>query len=111
VKIYNEKQEYTLNIMPTKKTELEENFEVAVQAIKDSDPNAKNQPTDEEKLQLYGLYKQVILGDCNIPQPWALQVTERAKWNAWNSKKGMTKQDAMLKYCELYLDITDKYGM
>lgn len=111
VKTYNEKPEYTLNIMPTKKTELEENFEVAVQSIKNSDPGAKNQPTNEEKLQFYGLYKQALFGDCNTPQPWAVQVSERAKWNAWNSKKGMTKQNAMIKYCELYLNASEKYGM
>ena len=31
-------------------------------------------------------------------QPWAVQVEARAKWDAWNSRKGMTKDAAMAAY-------------
>ena len=93
------------------KTELEQEFEVAALAIKNSDPNAPKRPTNEEKLKFYGLYKQATGGNCDTAQPWALYVEERAKWNAWNANKGMTKETAMTKYCELYLDASEKYGI
>lgn len=94
-----------------KKTELEQNFEVAVDAIKNSDPDAPKRPSNDEKLRFYGLYKQATSGDCNVSQPWAIQVVDRAKWDAWNANKGMSKDAAMLKYCDLYLDASDKYGI
>ena len=30
--------------------------------------NLQQAPTTDEKLQLYGLYKQVTVGDCNISE-------------------------------------------
>jgi len=97
--------------MSGRKTELQQNFEVAVDAIKNSDPEAPKRPNNDEKLKFYGLYKQATCGDCNTTQPWAFQVVERAKWDAWNANKGMSKKDAMTNYCELYLDASDKYGI
>ena len=44
--------------------------------------------SNEELVELYGLYKQATVGDINIAQPWAVQVKERAKWDAWNKNKG-----------------------
>ena len=37
--------------------------------------------TNAEKLACYGLFKQVTVGDNTTPQPWAMQVTARAKWD------------------------------
>jgi diazepam-binding inhibitor (GABA receptor modulator, acyl-CoA-binding protein) len=96
--------------MSKNKSDLEQSFDAAVEAIRNSNENKSNGPSDEEKLQFYGLYKQATYGDCDISQPWAIQIVERAKWNAWNSNKGMRRNDAMLKYCELYLKVTKKYG-
>ncbi len=58
----------------------------------------KSRPSDAELLVLYGLYKQCKDGDCDIPQPWAVQFEARAKWDAWNEHKGMEKAKAMKKY-------------
>ncbi len=33
-------------------------------------------------------------------QPWAVQLEARAKWDAWNSIKGMAKEEAMRMYVE-----------
>lgn len=35
------------------------------------------------------------MGDVQGSQPWAVQYEARAKWDAWNANKGMTKEDAM----------------
>tara|TARA_E500000331_G_C17269287_1_gene718460 strand:+ start:5517 stop:5780 length:264 start_codon:yes stop_codon:yes gene_type:complete len=57
--------------------------------------------TDNEKLDFYKYYKQATIGDCNTDQPMFYQVTERSKWDAWNSIKGLTKKEAMVNYIML----------
>jgi len=81
--------------------ELVENFNFAVEQIKAS----ASAPTvsNETKLKFYALYKQATVGPCNTSQPWAVQVVERAKWDAWNSLGKMSKTTAMTDYCNLYL--------
>ncbi|KAJ9455758.1 Acyl-CoA-binding protein [Diplonema papillatum] len=56
--------------------------------------------TNEEKLKVYGLFKQATVGDVEGSQPWAVQVEARAKWDAWAANKGMSKEDAQKKYVE-----------
>lgn len=91
------------------KDEIEANFKFAIEQIRNSE--AKNGgPTNDEKSKFYGLYKQATIGPCNIPQPWAINVVERAKWNAWNSLGKMSKETAMVKYCNLYMEIDQKYN-
>ena len=52
----------------------------------------------EKKQDLYGFYKQATNGDAPIQGPSFLQPTALAKWNAWNNKRGMTRNDAMSGY-------------
>ncbi|KAM5309599.1 diazepam-binding inhibitor-like 5 [Sturnira hondurensis] len=69
-------------------------FELACAAIK----QLKGPVSDQEKLLVYSFYKQATKGDCNIPAPPATDVKAKAKWEAWNKKKGMSKMDAMRVY-------------
>ncbi|XP_022916123.1 acyl-CoA-binding protein-like [Onthophagus taurus] len=55
-------------------------------------------PSQEDQLELYSLYKQATVGDCNTAAPGALDVKGKAKWSAWNGKKGMSQDDAKQKY-------------
>ncbi|KAM9353332.1 acyl-CoA-binding domain-containing protein 7 [Symphorus nematophorus] len=71
----------------------------------------KTRPTDQELLDLYGLYKQAIVGDINIDQPGMMDLKGKAKWEAWNSRKGMSTDDAMSAYITLGKEIISKYGM
>mmetsp|Transcript_1844 Transcript_1844/g.3044 ORF Transcript_1844/g.3044 Transcript_1844/m.3044 type:complete len:101 (+) Transcript_1844:33-335(+) len=57
--------------------------------------------TNEEKLKVYGLYKQATQGDNTTSQPWAVQLEARAKWDAWNANKGKSKEEAMQEYIDL----------
>ena len=41
------------------------------------------------------------VGDVQGSQPWAVQLEARAKWDAWNSVKGMAKEEAMRNYVAL----------
>jgi diazepam-binding inhibitor (GABA receptor modulating acyl-CoA-binding protein) len=73
--------------------------------------NLQQEPTTDEKLQLYGLYKQVTVGDCNISEPWAVQIEAKQKYNAWNKNKGMFKTSAIEKYILLALNLIKKYKL
>ena len=39
--------------------------------------------TSDQSNELYGLYKQATIGDNTTPQPWAIQLDARAKWDSW----------------------------
>ena len=78
-------------------TSIEEKFKKASESVK----NLKNRPEDEILLQLYGLYKQATIGNINIPQPWAIQVEKRSKWDSWKMFENMPKAVAMTKYVEI----------
>ena len=65
--------------------DLENQFQ---QAAKDV-ANLKTRPSDEELLNVYGLYKQATVGDCDQPKPGMFQLKEKAKHEFWTQKKGM----------------------
>ncbi|KAJ8291014.1 hypothetical protein GJAV_G00020420 [Gymnothorax javanicus] len=73
--------------------------------------NIKTRPENQELLDLYGLYKQATVGDINTDCPGLLDVKGKAKWDAWNSRKGMSEADAMTAYITLAKEIINKYGM
>mmetsp|Transcript_109904 Transcript_109904/g.154095 ORF Transcript_109904/g.154095 Transcript_109904/m.154095 type:complete len:97 (+) Transcript_109904:37-327(+) len=74
----------------------EAQFKKAAHFVAKSPP--KSGVSNEEKLETYALYKQATVGDVQGSQPWAVQLEARAKWDAWNANKGMSKEDAMKAY-------------
>jgi diazepam-binding inhibitor (GABA receptor modulator, acyl-CoA-binding protein) len=65
-----------------------------------------NQP-NENLLKLYSLYKQATEGDVNIEKPTNFfDMVGIAKFNAWESLKGLSKEDAM----QQYIDIVKQLG-
>ncbi|CAN7997108.1 unnamed protein product, partial [Ixodes hexagonus] len=50
--------------------------------------NLTERPSDEELLELYGLFKQANFGDNTTSQPGMFDPKGRAKWAFWNKKKG-----------------------
>ncbi|RLU18332.1 hypothetical protein DMN91_008689 [Ooceraea biroi] len=73
---------------------LDERFNNAAAAVKE----LASQPSDEDLLELYALYKQSIVGDCNTERPGMLDFKGKAKWDAWNGKKGMAQDTAKEQY-------------
>ncbi|CAM9318219.1 unnamed protein product [Ectocarpus sp. 12 AP-2014] len=55
----------------------------------------------EDRLVLYGLYKQASLGDCHSQRPGLFDPTGRAKWNSWKSCEGLRVSEAMRRYCRV----------
>ncbi|KAG2483937.1 hypothetical protein HYH03_017257 [Edaphochlamys debaryana] len=86
---------------------LQEEFDAAAKEATDTLPDSV---TNDERLELYGLFKQAKEGDCNTSCPGILDPKGRAKWNAWNGKKGMAKDEAMKKYIEYVAGLKAKHG-
>lgn len=68
-------------------------FDAALQAVK----TLPDQPP-EVLLELYGLFKQASTGDATGKRPGMLDFKGRAKYDAWASRKGMSKDAAMDAY-------------
>ncbi|XP_023997597.1 acyl-CoA-binding domain-containing protein 7-like isoform X2 [Salvelinus sp. IW2-2015] len=63
--------------------------------VADDVKKVKSRPSDQELLDMYGLYKQAIFGDINIDKPGMLDMKGKAKWEAWDYRKG--RQDGAMK--------------
>eukprot|EP00924_Labyrinthula_sp_SR-Ha-C_P016584 snap_masked-scaffold_6-processed-gene-8.27-mRNA-1 protein AED:0.54 eAED:0.54 QI:0/-1/0/1/-1/1/1/0/830 len=55
----------------------------------------------EDKLALYGLFNQAKRGDCKRSEPIDTKIITVQKWEAWNSFKGLTKDQAKERYVDL----------
>lgn len=58
----------------------------------------------DDLLDIYGFYKQGLVGDCNVQKPGIFQMTSRAKWSAWDKLRGMSNDEAMQKYVDKVTD-------
>ena len=57
----------------------------------------------EERLKLYGLYKQSLFGDNTAPKPYFFNIKSLNKWNAWKKEFGKSKIQAKNDYIS-YVD-------
>jgi diazepam-binding inhibitor (GABA receptor modulating acyl-CoA-binding protein) len=78
---------------------LDLQFKHAVDSVQNA-PLA-NPPSDDIRLEFYAHYKQAIDGDVQEAAPSLFWFKARAKWNAWNSLKGMNKDKAKQTYIQL----------
>lgn len=79
---------------------LQEQFESAAKRLQDNASVADSLDNDK-KLEIYALYKQGLVGDVNTDRPGMFDLKGKAKWDAWNAKKGTDKDDAQKAYIEL----------
>ncbi|XP_058224633.1 acyl-CoA-binding domain-containing protein 5-like [Rhododendron vialii] len=56
------------------------------------------------QMQLYGLHKVAMEGPCHEPQPMAIKISSRAKWNAWQRMGNMDPEVAREQYIALLSD-------
>ena len=87
---------------------LEEDFQKAVDEV--SNKINKTMSNDELK-EIYALFKQGTVGDINTTRPGMLDLKGKAKWDAWNSKKGMSQDEAKQKYIEVANQLKEKHGL
>ena len=76
---------------------LQKKFDAAVADSK----KLSERPDNETLLKLYALYKQGTAGDNTEKKPGFGDMVGRAKWDAWNSLKGTSNNDAMQQYVDL----------
>ncbi|KAH8281949.1 hypothetical protein KR054_004226 [Drosophila jambulina] len=74
--------------------ENRQEFNQAAEDVK----NLNTTPGDNDLLELYSLYKQATVGDCNTDKPGFLDFKGKAKWEAWNNRKGLSNADAQAAY-------------
>ena len=79
--------------------DLEIKFNEAVKSIDKYKNREEDLKLDNDALlDLYALFKQATCGDCNTSPPFIFSLRETAKYNAWNSLKGKTRDYAMKLY-------------
>jgi acyl-CoA-binding protein len=70
----------------------------------------RSTPAPDELLELYALYKQATAGDVTGERPGMLDFKGRAKYHAWVSRRGTSKEDAMSAYVTVVERLAAKYG-
>jgi diazepam-binding inhibitor (GABA receptor modulator, acyl-CoA-binding protein) len=80
---------------------LEGHFLEMADRVRRGDVSISN-PTNDQKLQMYALYKQATEGDIQGEKPAMLDFVGRAKYKAWSELEGMSKADAMVAYIALF---------
>jgi diazepam-binding inhibitor (GABA receptor modulator, acyl-CoA-binding protein) len=81
-------------------SDLKARFTAAAQEVQ----RLKSRPSNDNLLQLYALYKQATEGDVKGSRPGFLDLTGRAKYDAWATRKGLTNDKAM----QAYVDLVEK---
>ncbi|HJS55892.1 MAG TPA: acyl-CoA-binding protein [Chitinophagaceae bacterium] len=78
--------------------DLQKQFDEAVANSK----TLSEKPSSDTLLQLYSRYKQATTGDVNTEPPSnPFDFVNKAKYDAWASLKGKTKEAAMQEYIDL----------
>ena len=68
--------------------------------------NLSERPDNATLLKIYALYKQGSAGDNTEKKPGFGDMVARAKWDAWNSLKGVSQDDAMQQYIDLIAELS-----
>jgi acyl-CoA-binding protein len=58
-------------------------------------------PDNDTLLELYSYFKQATEGDVGPDRPGAFEFVARAKYDAWEARKGMSRDVAMRGYVKL----------
>jgi len=77
--------------------DLKAHFEKAVAESK----SLPEKPDNMTLLKIYALYKQASAGDVDGKRPGFSDMVGRAKWDAWNTVKGQSAEEAMQAYIDL----------
>ena len=86
--------------------ELNSQFDSAVERSK----QLTKRPSNEELLQLYGLFKQATDGDVSGDRPGGFDFKAIAKYDAWAELKGKSKDEAKREYISLVERLQKDYA-
>ena len=63
--------------------------------------NLPERPDNMTLLKIYALFKQGSAGDVTGERPGFTDMVGRAKYDAWEQRKGTSQEDAMQQYIDL----------
>ncbi|XP_026477902.1 putative acyl-CoA-binding protein isoform X1 [Ctenocephalides felis] len=86
---------------------VNEDFDKAVEDVK----KLKTQPGNDDLLEIYALFKQASVGDCNTDKPGMLDFKGKAKWEAWKNKSGMDSNAAKEAYVKKVQSLIESIGL
>ncbi|KAI2617369.1 acyl-CoA binding protein [Hypoxylon sp. NC1633] len=94
-------------------------FVHALNTVKKIPKTGASRPPSNDRLRLYGLYKQAMEGDVDgvMERPERrpgvdtneLQ-RERDKWDAWNAQSGLSRTEAKRRYIEALIETMHRYA-
>ncbi|KAI2620158.1 acyl-CoA binding protein [Hypomontagnella submonticulosa] len=94
-------------------------FVHALNTVKKIPKTGASRPPPNDRLRLYGLYKQAMEGDVDgvMERPEhrpgidtnELQ-RERDKWDAWNAQRGISRTEAKRRYIEALIETMHRYA-
>jgi carboxylesterase len=87
-------------------TVASDGFEEAQRRVKE----LRRRPSNEQLLQLYGLYKQATEGDAKGSRPGLLDPRGRAKFDAWAARRGTGAAEARAAYVRLVAELVRTHG-
>jgi len=76
---------------------LQEQFQAAQADVQ----RLSERPDNDTLLELYSFYKQATEGDVTGDKPGPFDFKARAKYDAWEARKGMNREVAMKAYVRL----------
>lgn len=91
-------------------SELQQQFNQAVDKVRNAPEDGDFKPSNEYKLKMYALYRQAIDGDVSGKRPGMLNVMQRAKHDAWARVRGMSGTDAMQAYVDEVNKVEARYA-
>lgn len=90
--------------------DLQQQFNVAVEKVRNAPADGAFKPDNDYKLRMYALYRQATDGDVQGKRPGMLDIIGRFKYDAWSKIKGMSKDAAMKQYIAEVEAVAKKYG-
>ena len=79
--------------------DLKDQFEASIEKAK-----GLSSQSNETLLELYSLYKQATVGDVEGDRPDGFDFRGAAKYDAWETRRGMSSDEAM----QAYIDLVDQ---
>ena len=80
---------------------MADKFNIASKGIEEAFKADTITMDNDEKLKLYGLYKQATTGPNTTEAPWAINVKDKAKWQAWKDLGSLSSDEAKVRYVQL----------
>jgi acyl-CoA-binding protein len=82
--------------------DLDSQFAAAAEQVK----QLPERPDNDALLTLYALYKQGSEGDVSGRRPSAISFVDRAKYDAWAERAGMSQDEAKQAYVDLVEELS-----